>query len=221
MLCFTTPRYTQLCIHSWAQTVLLLTPRRPPRVRVDSWEPLDREGGAVLAENTSQAPFTCRSGPVVWATGRPAGRRCPHGDPLWRCPERPWACLLGERQQQQDRQQKLRDAGQPCLLGPQLVKHHHTSEGRAPRCRWRVATSPLATRPEGAAVLSPAAAPARGEMRRPSPPPGTTAPTPASLARSGMDASGTRPPLQAPLWTQAGSGGGAEPGRLRDLPPLP
>ena len=42
-------------------------------------------------------------------------------------------------------------------------------EGRAPRCRWSIATSPLATRPEGAAVPVPAAAPARGETRGPSP----------------------------------------------------
>lgn len=54
------------------------------------------------AENASWAPFVCGSGPAVWATGRPAGRHCPHGNPLWRCPERPQACLSGERQQQQD-----------------------------------------------------------------------------------------------------------------------
>ena len=44
---------------------------------------------------------------------------------------------------------------------------------------------------------------------------GTAAPTPASLAQSRTDASGTRLPLQAPLWTCAGSRGGAEPGDCR------
>ena len=53
------------------------------------------------AENASRAPFVYGSGPAVRAIGRLARRHCPHGDPLWRCPERPWACLSGERQQQQ------------------------------------------------------------------------------------------------------------------------
>ena len=54
------------------------------------------------AENASRAPFVYGSGPAVRAIGRLAGWHCPHRDPLWRCPECPWACLSGERQQQQD-----------------------------------------------------------------------------------------------------------------------
>lgn len=64
--------------------------------------------------------------------------------------------------------------------------------------------------------------------KREDPPPGgwegthrNHGPAPASLAWSGMDALGTRLPLQALLWTRAGSRGGAEPGRLQDSPPLP